>query len=612
MDCPSKITKMRLKRCESTPTADARSLSKISCKIGDHFENAYINTGSSISIASTDLYRKLVADKCTFTDGTGTLHLIDETIQNQEYRVTTTTVKVIGKCKTINLVTFPDHFAQRTILGMDFLTTKSSTKSKDDAVFRVPEQPAPKSVPIPSVEIDNENQPPVTLLDWILNSNNLLKKPLYNILADGTADDDDLFAICTFMKRMPRMVSPIRSLEDLSCCMEKQVNTEFKETSFDRAPDSAPHPLIKQSTTTKPPTPFLDKANDKAVSSPTNHDTTPLKTSIPSTVPLDKPKEKCYSTTSMSQTTMLKTSTPETASLEPTKVTGSPSSLSQNETIQSKTLAQSTKSLGKADEKVISSSSKNEIKTTKVPTPSLEKDMDRNLQMNQCYSQRYPSSSSKGQTSIPKTSTPPATPLERAKKTVINPSSNNQNSTPRMSTTTFEKEKEENVSSSMKDQSITPRTSLTSLEKEREKILSLLSKTQTTTPRTSKPTSTEKAKENTISSLSKNQSVTSRTSGPSTTSSNNHTLTSRLSTPSTTVSYKAKEKIMSSSSRNQTATYRPSTSSLDRTKERVRSSSSKNLATSSRTPSTLDRDKENVARSANKVNTYHQVPPPKF
>lgn len=142
------------------------------------------------------MYRKLVDDKCRFKEGKGTLHVIDDSFPDQEYRIISTTVKVIGKTKTINLVAFPNVFTNKTTLGIDFLTTKSETKSKDDDVFLVPEIPIPKPKKVPAN--DDESQP-VALLDWILNPNNL-KKPLYNILADGTAEDEDLFAICAFMK----------------------------------------------------------------------------------------------------------------------------------------------------------------------------------------------------------------------------------------------------------------------------------------------------------------------------------------------------------------------------------------------------------------------------
>lgn len=192
--------------------------------------NAYINTGSSISVASTDLYRKLADEKCSFKDGKGTLHEIDDSIPNQEYRITSTVVKVIGKTKLINLVAFPNMFIKKTTLGIDFLTTKSKAKSNENEVFLVPEIPKRKSVR--SKENDNENNS-VTLLDWILNSNNL-NKPLYNILADEAAEDEDLFAICAIMKRLPRPVSPIRRLEKPA--NKKLVGTELSKLSKEKTP----------------------------------------------------------------------------------------------------------------------------------------------------------------------------------------------------------------------------------------------------------------------------------------------------------------------------------------------------------------------------------------
>lgn len=215
---------------EKSESCTAQILSKISCKIGDHFVNAYINTGSSISIASTDLYRKLADEKCLFKEGKGTLHEIDDSIPNQEYHITSTVVKVIGKTKLINLVAFPNMFIKKTTLGIDFLTTKSKTKSNGDEVFLVPEIPKRKAVVRSKGNNDENNS--VTLLDWMLNSNNL-NKPLYNILADETAEDEDLFAICAIMKRLPRPVSPLRRLKKPA---KKLVGMELAKTSKEKTP----------------------------------------------------------------------------------------------------------------------------------------------------------------------------------------------------------------------------------------------------------------------------------------------------------------------------------------------------------------------------------------
>ncbi len=213
---------------EKSDSSKAKTLAKISCKIGDHFVNAYINTGSSISVASTELYRKLVDDECSFKEGKGTLKLMDDSIPDQVYRITTTTVKVIGKTKLINLVAFPEVFTQNTTLGIDFLK-ENRRKSKETEVFRVPEKPAPKSKPVCAEVMEDPNEP---LLDWIFNPKNL-KKPLYNILADGTAEDDDLFAICAFMKRLPRMVSPIGRLEKPSSNIKRVDASEDRQKNVD-------------------------------------------------------------------------------------------------------------------------------------------------------------------------------------------------------------------------------------------------------------------------------------------------------------------------------------------------------------------------------------------
>lgn len=164
------------------------------------------------------------------------MHVIDESIPDQEYRITSTTVQVIGRTKSINLVAFPNIFTKKITLGIDFLTTKSSAEldGSEDFVFQVPEKPIPRSKQKQkhSKETDNPNQP-IALLDWILNSSNL-KKPLYNILADGTAEDEDLLAICAFMKRLPRPVSPIRHFE--KPCNKKLLDTKLaaNDTSNDK------------------------------------------------------------------------------------------------------------------------------------------------------------------------------------------------------------------------------------------------------------------------------------------------------------------------------------------------------------------------------------------
>lgn len=173
----------------------------------------------------------MVDDKCSFKEGKGALHVVDESIPDQIYRVTTTTVKVIGKTKSINLVAFPNDFIKKTTLGVDFLTTKSNTKSNEHDVFQVPAKPIPKPKQV-HIEENGDKDQPVALLDWILNPNNL-KKPLYNILADGTAEDEDLFTICAFMKRLPRPVSPIRRLEK-PC--QKLVENKLGNTSLDKTP----------------------------------------------------------------------------------------------------------------------------------------------------------------------------------------------------------------------------------------------------------------------------------------------------------------------------------------------------------------------------------------
>lgn len=154
--------------------------------------------------------------------------MIDDSIPVQVYRITSTTVTVIGKTKSIKLVAFPNNFIKKTTLGIDFLATKPNAKSKDQHLFRIPEKPISKPKHIQSAENNDKNQP-ATLLDWILNPNNL-KKPLYNIFADGTAEDDDLFAICAFMKRLPRPVSPIRRLEKLD--NKLAVNTSLNKTGI--------------------------------------------------------------------------------------------------------------------------------------------------------------------------------------------------------------------------------------------------------------------------------------------------------------------------------------------------------------------------------------------
>lgn len=155
------------------------------------------------------MYRILLDDKCSFKEGKGTLHEIDDSFPNQKFRITSTNVKVIGRTKSINLVTFPNIFIKKTTLGMDFLTTKSKAEYKENALKKVPKKLVPSPEEVLPEQSDDQ---PVDLLDWISNPNSL-KKPLYNILAEGTADDDDLFAICAFMKRLPRPVSPIKHLE---------------------------------------------------------------------------------------------------------------------------------------------------------------------------------------------------------------------------------------------------------------------------------------------------------------------------------------------------------------------------------------------------------------
>lgn len=167
-----------------------------------------------MSIASSDLYRKLLDDNCVFKEGQGSLHTVEDTIPHQHCRITSITVKVIGKTKFINLVAFPNINIMQTVLGMDFVSSESKSKSHMIENCEVPEQPNPKLVTPnqPTNKDIDDNEPPVALLDWILDTNNL-QTPLYNILSEGAANEQDIFAICAFMKRIPRPVSPIRRLE---------------------------------------------------------------------------------------------------------------------------------------------------------------------------------------------------------------------------------------------------------------------------------------------------------------------------------------------------------------------------------------------------------------
>lgn len=185
------------------------------------------------------------------------MNVIDDSIPNQEHRITSIVVKVIGKSKSINLVAFPNIFIAKTTLGIDFLTTKSQDKSNEKEVFAVPAIPKPKKVQ--SKENDDKNQP-VGVLDWMLDSSNL-KKPLYNILADGTADDEDLYAICAFMKRLPRPVSPIKHLE--KPCNKKLNVIKLANTAKDQSPIG---PAVTASSTSKQNVSLFKFTQDNVVS----------------------------------------------------------------------------------------------------------------------------------------------------------------------------------------------------------------------------------------------------------------------------------------------------------------------------------------------------------
>lgn len=167
--------------------------------------------------------------------------MVDDIIPDQQYRITPITIKVIGKTKLINLVAFPNINIKQTVLGMDFVSSGSKSKTKEIESIQIPKESNHK--PITQNQAigkgHNDKEQPVALLDWILDSNNL-QTPLYNILSGGTASDQDLFAICAFMKRIPRAVSPIRRLEkpchkrlaEIKSCDIKLVNKSTNKSSI--------------------------------------------------------------------------------------------------------------------------------------------------------------------------------------------------------------------------------------------------------------------------------------------------------------------------------------------------------------------------------------------
>lgn len=134
---------------------------------------------------------------------------MDGPTPRDDYLITSTTVSVIGKTKTIQLLAFPSLHIERTVLGIDYLSAKSikaNPVSPLPQTKQVPKQTKPRNNDIQKHPTD------ISLMDWILDYK--FETPLYNILTEETATDQDIYAICAFMKNplgCSRPVSPIRS-----------------------------------------------------------------------------------------------------------------------------------------------------------------------------------------------------------------------------------------------------------------------------------------------------------------------------------------------------------------------------------------------------------------